>query len=139
MDSILAGYDGGAHGLFSSDPVVNPMFANATKAYVRYCVSAAPLRLISSLPTHGPSPSLLGCRLLQDGASFSGDLSAPATAGDQKLFFRGHRILDVVLDSFLSSGLSKAKTLIVNGCSAGGLSTYLHLDYIRSRVPATVK
>ena len=41
MDSILAGYDGGAHGLFSSDPVVNPMFANATKAYVRYCVSAA--------------------------------------------------------------------------------------------------
>ena len=47
--------------------------------------------------------------------------------------------VDAVLSSFLSSGLSKAKTLIVNGCSAGGLSTYLHLDYIRSRVPATVK
>ena len=57
MDSILAGYDGGAHGLFSSDPVVNPMFANATKAYVRYCVSAAlSLRrsLCASLPTPLP-------------------------------------------------------------------------------------
>jgi hypothetical protein len=39
MDKILGGYDGGAHGLFSSDPAVNPDFHNFTKAYIR-CKSA---------------------------------------------------------------------------------------------------
>lgn len=54
-------------------------------------------------------------------------------------YYRGHRILDAVLDSMLAAGLTKAKTLIVNGCSAGGLSVYLHIDYIRSRVPESVR
>jgi len=83
MNSILSGYDGGAHGLLSSDPVVNPKLFNATKAYVRYC----------------------------DGASFSGNADA-AVSG---LYFRGHRILDAVIASFLANGLGKAKLLIVNG------------------------
>jgi hypothetical protein len=111
MDSILAGYDGGAHGIFSSDPAVNPDFHNFTKAYVRYC----------------------------DGGSFSGNVAAPVKASPtREIYYRGHRILDAVIDSMLAAGLTNAKTLIVNGCSAGGLSVYLHLDYIRSRIPDSV-
>ena len=48
-------------------------------------------------------------------------------------------MLDAVVDSLLAAGLKDAKLLIVNGCSAGGLATYLHLDYIASRMPATVR
>ena len=110
MDQILAGYDGGAHGVFSSDPAVNPDFHNHTKAYIRYC----------------------------DGASFAGNLDAPVTApgkGKRYIHFRGRRVLDAVLDSLIAAGLGKAKLFIVNGCSAGGLAVYLHLDYIASRLP----
>merc|ERR1711865_863587 len=31
--------------------------------------------------------------------------------------------------------MGKAKLFVVNGCSAGGLAVYLHLDYIASRLP----
>ena len=112
MDSILDNYDGGAHGIFSSDPAVNPDFHNFTKAYVRYC----------------------------DGGSFSGNVDLPVKASPtQNIYYRGHRILDAVIDNMLAAGLASAKLLIVNGCSAGGLSVYLHLDYIRSRVPDGVR
>jgi hypothetical protein len=109
MDSILARYDGGAHGIFSSDPAVNPDFHNHTKSYVRYC----------------------------DGASFAGNLDTPVTAPGKgrSIHFRGRRVLDAVLDSMITVGLGKAKLFIVNGCSAGGLAVYLHLDYIASRLP----
>lgn len=109
MDGILSGYDGGAHGIFSSDPAVNPDFHNHTKAYIRYC----------------------------DGASFAGNLDAPVTAPGKgrNIHFRGRRVLDAVLDSLIAAGLGKAKLFVVNGCSAGGLAVYLHLDYIASRLP----
>ena len=113
MDSILAPtgfwHAGGAHGIFSSDPAVNPDFHNHTKVYARYC----------------------------DGASFAGNLDAPVTAPGKgrSIHFRGRRVLDAVLDSLIAAGLGKAKLFIVNGCSAGGLAVYLHLDYIASRLP----
>ena len=43
MDSILGGYDGGAHGIFSSDAAINPRFNNHTKAYIR-CASTRSCR-----------------------------------------------------------------------------------------------
>ena len=110
MDGILAGYDGGAHGILSSDSAVNPDFHNHTKVYVRYC----------------------------DGASFAGNLGAPVTAPGKRgrsVHFRGWRVLDAVLDSLIEVGLGQAELFIVNGCSAGGLAVYLHLDYIQSRLP----
>lgn len=97
MDAILAGSptgsgwngstpdhgDGGAHGIFSSEPTVNPDFYNHTKAYVRYC----------------------------DGASFAGNVAAPIAVGPEpgQIYFRGRRVLDAVLDSLITAGLGKAK------------------------------
>ena len=48
-NNILGGHDGGAHGLFSSNAIVNPDFYNWNKVYARYC----------------------------DGASFAGDVAEP--------------------------------------------------------------
>lgn len=107
MDDTLASFDGGAHGVFSSDAAVNPDFHNHTKAYLRYC----------------------------DGASFAGDVAVPIVRNSTKLYFRGRRVLDAVLDSLIAAGLGNAKLLIVNGCSTGGLAVYLHLDHIQARLP----
>lgn len=48
-------------------------------------------------------------------------------------------MLDAFLDDILSKGLNSASDFIVGGCSAGGLTVWLHLDYIRSRVPTSVR
>ncbi|RLN25571.1 hypothetical protein C2845_PM07G12660 [Panicum miliaceum] len=72
-----------------------------------------------------------------DGASFSGD----AKGGDQdgtKLFFRGLRIWEVVLDELMGIGLPEAKPALLAGCSAGGLATLLHCDNFRARFPQEV-
>lgn len=108
--SILGTYDGGAHGIFSSDPAVNPDFWNWNKVYVRYC----------------------------DGASFGGNVDAPVHVDGHTIYFRGRRVLDATLDDLLQRGLAKATDFLVNGCSAGGLATWLHLDYIASRMPSCV-
>ena len=45
-----------------------------------------------------------------------------------------------MLGYLLPQGLGNAKELLYSGCSAGGLTTYLHADYVASRVPqATTK
>eukprot|EP00440_Ansanella_granifera_P056504 gb/GFBE01061250.1/.p1 GENE.gb/GFBE01061250.1/~~gb/GFBE01061250.1/.p1 ORF type:complete len:427 (+),score=82.92 gb/GFBE01061250.1/:1-1281(+) len=110
-ETILAGYDGGAHGLFSNDPKVNPDFHNWNKVYARYC----------------------------DGGSRAGDVPNPVVVGDSTIYFRGGRILEAMLDDWLGKGLASASDFIVGGCSAGGLTVWLHLDYIRSRVPDSVR
>ena len=48
-------------------------------------------------------------------------------------------LLDALLDALLAEGLGKASTLLYGGCSAGGLTAYLHADYVASRMPAGVK
>jgi hypothetical protein len=105
MDSTLSSWDGGTHGLFSSNSTTNPRFYNYNKVYVRYC----------------------------DGASFAGNVENPLKVGSDTIYFRGRRVLDAVLDDLLvNQGLNSGKDFIVNGCSAGGLAVYLHLDYIRA-------
>ena len=97
-------------GFLDNDPKANPKFANWTLAFVKYC----------------------------DGASFSGNKGEPITVEGKSLYFRGHRILVAVIDHLLESGLKTADAAVLTGCSAGGLSTYLHLDYFRARVPASI-
>jgi hypothetical protein len=97
-------------GLFSNDPAVNPDFYNWTFVYLKYC----------------------------DGASFSGDVAQPLVWKGTTLYFRGHRIFRALYNNLLTNGLSNATNLIVTGCSAGGLSTYLHLDEVRQIVPASI-
>eukprot|EP00930_Biecheleria_cincta_P023856 TRINITY_DN17153_c0_g1_i2.p1 TRINITY_DN17153_c0_g1~~TRINITY_DN17153_c0_g1_i2.p1 ORF type:complete len:399 (-),score=37.83 TRINITY_DN17153_c0_g1_i2:326-1522(-) len=108
---VLDRFDGGAHGLFSNDSTVNPDFHNWNKVFARYC----------------------------DGGSRAGNVPGPVKVGNSTIFFRGGLILDALLDDLLRRGLSEASDAIVGGCSAGGLTVWLHLDYIRSRIPDSVR
>ena len=63
-----------------------------------------------------------------DGASFSGDNSTVTSYKNSSLFFRGRQIREAMAKDLLEKGLRNASELIVGGCSAGGLATYLHAD-----------
>jgi hypothetical protein len=92
-------------GPMDSSTDVNPSFANYNRALLWYC----------------------------DGASFSGDAEKPYhhSSTNQTLFFRGKRILDLLLDELIEEhGLGRATDVLVSGGSAGGLSAYLHADRI---------
>jgi len=100
-------------GLNSLNCSISP-FCNFNQVFVRYC----------------------------DGTSYSGNLDEPVsvlTTDRQheigKVYFRGQRIFDAVVDTLLQDfGLDKAKSLLFAGCSAGGLGATLHTDYIHERV-----
>jgi hypothetical protein len=75
-----------------------------------------------------------------DGASFSGHVAQPITYRSQKLYFRGRNILDATINQLYSTaGFSNAQNVILSGCSAGGLATYLHADYVSTLLPNTVQ
>jgi hypothetical protein len=89
-------------GYMSWDNVSNPLMWNWNKVELRYC----------------------------DGASVSGDKVGTTTVGGKPLNFRGRAILDAEIDSILNvNGMKSATDVIVSGCSAGGLATFLHCDY----------
>ena len=88
-------------GYFSNDPKENPMMWNWTKVFLRYC----------------------------DGGSFSGMNMTVETYKDTSLYWRGGYVREAIeKDLFQNQGLSKVSDLVVSGCSAGGLATYLHTD-----------
>lgn len=79
-----------------------------------------------------------------DGASFSGFRANawpvpedPATGvpANSKIYFRGIKNFDGVLDFAMAHGMGDAAELVVTGGSAGGLSTFLHSDRAAARVP----
>lgn len=75
-----------------------------------------------------------------DGGSFSGNNATATEYKGATLHFRGKHILDAIITDLLTNqGLSSATDLVVSGCSAGGLATYLHADHWASRVPRSVK
>ena len=89
-------------GYFSQDPAVNPMMHNWNMVYLRYC----------------------------DGGSFTGDKSTPTNHANTQLHFRGRRIREAMLASLLADHkLGAATDVVIGGCSAGGLATYLHADH----------
>ena len=49
--------------------------------------------------------------------------------------------MDGLIDYFLEpeQGLASATDLLFGGCSAGGLTSYVHADYVANRMPSTVK
>jgi len=66
-----------------------------------------------------------------DGASFAGDVEEPGPYGGKSLYFRGFRILKAILNDLLMNHNLKAATdVLLTGCSAGGLATYLHADFV---------
>ena len=97
------GYGGG--GPVGADPRENPSFAHFNRVIVWYC----------------------------DGGSFTGDLTEPIVINGSKVWFRGRRNRDAVLGYLREEhGLGAATDVLVSGGSAGGLSAYIHADYIRS-------
>jgi hypothetical protein len=93
MDSILGSYDGGAHGIFSSDPVVNPDFHNFTKAYIRYC----------------------------DGGSFSGNVDLPIKVSTKA--FKGNMVRPSELPSARIESLSSGRACACSTIAATVSST----------------
>eukprot|EP01083_Nonionella_stella_P157954 513394_1 len=86
----------------STDATINPLSHAWNAVYVKYC----------------------------DGASFSGN-NDTVLKGDIDLHFRGWRILNGVFDELKRNYHWNAATdVLISGCSAGGLTTWLHSDYI---------
>lgn len=89
-------------GYFDLDPKENPLMYNWNAVELRYC----------------------------DGASLSGDRATPANVSGTTLHYRGRAILDAEIKSLLNDrGMNKATDVVVSGCSAGGLATFLHCDH----------
>lgn len=76
-----------------------------------------------------------------DGASWTGNADQPATYNNTQIYFRGKRNLDALISSLQQQGMSEASDVMIGGCSAGGLATYFHADYIASFFPnaSTIK
>ena len=101
-------------GVGSADCDVNPAFCDFNFVYLKYC----------------------------DGNSFSGarEGTVHVDETDQDLHFRGHYILQAALtDVVAKQGMDQVTELVLSGCSAGGLSTFLHSDYVNEYVQTLVK
>eukprot|EP01018_Ginkgo_biloba_P034079 Gb_04448 [translate_table: standard] len=92
-------------GILSNKPSQNPDFFNWNRVKVRYC----------------------------DGASFIGDVDVENEA--HKVFFRGQRIWQAIMEDLLAKGMDKADQGLLSGCSAGGLASGLHCDNFRELLP----
>ena len=65
-----------------------------------------------------------------DGASYSGNNDTVDEFEGKKLYYRGFRINMAVMDRLFDDfGLFHATDVVLTGCSAGGLATYLHVDH----------
>lgn len=95
----------------ASQIFADPEFADYTAVYAMYC----------------------------DGGSWTGNLATPVTVGNATIHYKGRPLLDALIDWALDGGLSTASNLLYGGCSAGGLTSYLHADYVASRMPPSVK
>ena len=73
-----------------------------------------------------------------DGGSWSGDATetySDPQAGNVTVYYRGRRLLDALLDDLVKQrGMDGADTVLYAGCSAGGLTAYLHTDYVAARL-----
>lgn len=147
--------DGGAAGMLSSDPAINPDLYNANHIYIGYCdggeatASARRSRSLNTRATptqqdHCPPASTTLAPLhphpTLPAASYAGTVYAPVNVSGTPLYFRGRFILDAIYDELLAPsgafGMATAKEVIIKGCSAGGLAVYLHADYLAARVTA---
>ena len=62
---------------------------------------------------------------------FSYLLNPPIIYKNTSLYFRGRGLLNGIFDELLDNrGLDKAKEVLFAGCSAGGLTTYVHADWV---------
>ena len=93
-----------------SELFASAAFANYTTVYAAYC----------------------------DGSSWTGHRDGVVNVtgpGAGPVYYRGRLLLDGLFDHLLASGLRNATELLYAGCSAGGLTAYLHADHVAARVP----
>lgn len=91
----------------ANDPATNPNFASWNHVYVPYCTSDL----------------------------FSGTQTALNSLG---YYFAGRLVVSAILDALESpggGGLGSASEIILFGDSAGGLGTFINLDYVAGRFP----
>lgn len=98
-------------GYFSTNQAENPTMYNWNKVFFLYC----------------------------DGGSFSGLLSNPTSYDGHPLYFRGYYNLLDYAKSLTTKGLASATEVVISGCSAGGLATYLHVDWWAAHFHSSVK
>jgi len=55
------------------------------------------------------------------------------------IYLRGFRVLNALFDDLDSMGLAKSAEVVITGTSAGSLATYLHAEYLRTRLPKTAR
>jgi len=88
-------------GITSGNCTVNPSFCKSNMVFVKYC----------------------------DGASFTGSASGVDRHG---LHYRGYDILQAIMaDLKAHHGISTASEVLLTGGSVGGMSVFLHADFIR--------
>lgn len=111
--------DGGAAGLLSADPAVNPATSEWAAAFVMYCSGdsfvghAGPVDVVAS-----------------DGRGRLG------RQRPHRLYFRGRAILDAFVDALqrdIFPAGAPPTEIILGGCSAGGLGALLSADHFASR------
>jgi hypothetical protein len=79
-----------------------------------------------------------------DGGSWTGNSSETVNntnpiygpLGVRTNFYRGRLLLDSMLARLKAEGLDQASDLIYGGCSAGGLTSAQHVDYVASLLPS---
>mmetsp|Transcript_4967 Transcript_4967/g.4381 ORF Transcript_4967/g.4381 Transcript_4967/m.4381 type:complete len:81 (+) Transcript_4967:404-646(+) len=64
----------------------------------------------------------------------------PVVINGKNIHFKGRYILDAVLDYLnVNLALDSASQVVVAGGSAGGLATFMNIDYIKSKLGKDVK
>jgi len=102
-DSIRFAGNMESQGIMSKSCRTNPSLCQANKVILRYC----------------------------DGFSFVGDRVEPFVVHGKQIYSRGKRILNAALETLLKYGLDDAASVLLTGCSAGGLATFIHADFAR--------
>ncbi|XP_013416559.1 pectin acetylesterase 5 isoform X2 [Lingula anatina] len=99
------------NGILSSDPKSNPTFHMWNMVSLLYC----------------------------DGGSYAGSMANPVLYNGNKLYFQGFHILQTLMDFLIeTTDLGHARRVILVGSSAGGLATFLHADFMKSKLPQSV-
>nr|GMC65133.1 pectin acetylesterase 8-like [Ipomoea batatas] len=87
--------------LLSNQKEKNPDFFNWNRVDIRYC----------------------------DASSFTGN--SEIVENDTKLYFRGAKIFNAVIQELLDNGMGSAQNALLAGSSAGGVATAIHCDRFR--------
>lgn len=98
--------------VLTPNAIINPNFHDWNFVFVHYC----------------------------DGASYSGNMNTSVTVNGYELYFRGQQILQALIrDLQQNKDMKNAKNILVSGCSAGGLTVFLHCDTIAKQTNAYVR